>query len=428
MAIGKISKRTVDALTWTPPGPPQQFLWDTALSGFGVYALASGQKTYVIQFRRDGRSQRVKIGAHGPLTPEQARDEAKRLLGRIASGADPNAEKRERRAARTVNAVADEFLAHVDEMRKPRTAAEYRRLADLHIRPALGSATMREVKRADLAGLRAALRETPIMANRVLAVFGSMWSHAAKVGDVEADANPVRGIERYRERARERFLSAAELTRIGEALRLGETEGLPYAVDETKPRSKHARKTDDRRVTLDPFAVAALRLLMLTGARVGEILSAKWEHVDAERGIIFLPDSKTGKKPVYLGAAALAVLAEIPRLEGNPYVIVGTKAGQPRYDLHKPWDAVRRAAGIEGVRLHEMRHSFASFGAGASLGLPIIGKLLGHSQAATTMRYAHLADDPLRRAVETIGATVAAALDGKPGADVVPIKKPGGGV
>ena len=231
----KISKRTVDALQWTPPGPPQQFLWDTALRGFGVYVLASGQKTYVVQFRRDGKSHRVKIGPHGPVTPEQARDEAKRLLARIVDGADPNAEKRERRAARTVNAIADEFLTHVGEMRKPRTAAEYARLVDLHIRPALGSAIMRDVKRADLAGLQAALRETPIMANRVLAVFGSMWSYAAKIGEVEVDATPVRGIERYRERARERFLSMEELTRIGDALRRGESEGLPYQVDEAKP-------------------------------------------------------------------------------------------------------------------------------------------------------------------------------------------------
>jgi Arm DNA-binding domain len=124
MARGIISKRTVDALKWQPPGPPQQFLWDTALRGFGVYGLASGQKTYVVQFRRDGRSHRVKIGAHGPITPEQARIEAKRLLGRIVDGADPNAEKRERRAARTVSAIAEEFLRdHVDELRKPRTAA-----------------------------------------------------------------------------------------------------------------------------------------------------------------------------------------------------------------------------------------------------------------------------------------------------------------
>lgn len=424
MARGKISKRSVDALEWGPQGPPQQFLWDTALSGFGVYVLASGQKTYVCQFRQDGRSQRVKIGAHGHITPEQARAEAKRILGRVAHGEDPTAEKRERRAARTVNALADEFLAdHIEPLRKRNTATEYRRIVDLHIRPRLGRAIMRDLKRADLAALRADLRDAPAMANKALAVFGSLWAHAAKTGHVDADANPVRGIERYREQARERFLTVDELSRVGEALRLAETEGLPWAVDETKATSKHAPKESNRRRILDPFAVAALRLLLLTGARLREILDAQWPQVDFERGILFLPDSKTGKKPVYLSAAAQSVLASLPRIEGNPHIIAGAKGGAPRSDLKKPWAAVCAAADLEGVRLHDLRHSFASFGAGASLGLPIIGKLLGHSQASTTARYAHLDQEPLRRAVDTIGATIAAALEGKQGADVTPMRK-----
>ena len=162
---------------------------------------------------------------------------------------------------------------------------------------------------------------------------------------------------------------------------------------------------------LDPFAVAAIRLLILTGARLREILDAQWSYVDFERGILFLPDSKTGRKPVYSSAAAQAVLAALPRIEGNPHIIAGAKDGAPRADLNRPWAAVRRAAGLEGVRLHDLRHSFASVGAGASMGLPIIGKLLGHSQAATTARYAHLDADPLRRAVDTIGATIAAAME-----------------
>ncbi|RNJ50295.1 site-specific integrase [Methylocystis hirsuta] len=422
MAREKINKRAVDALNWRPPGPPQQFLWDTALRGFGVYVLASGQKTYVAQFRREGRSQRVKIGPHGAFTPDKARAEAARILGRVAHGEDPAAERRERRAARTVNAVADEFLAdHVDELRKPRTAIEYRRLIDLHIRPTLGRSLMRDVKRAELASLRADLRETPIMANRVLAVFGSMWGYAARVGDVDADANPVRGIERYREQGRERFLTTAELARLGAVLEEGETVGLPYAIDETKTTAKHAPKSENRRVKLDGFAVAAILLLLLTGARLREILGAEWSQVDFERGILFLPDSKTGRKPIYLSTAALAVLAALPRIEGNPHIIAGAKEGAPRTDLAKPWAAVKRAARLEGVRLHDLRHSFASFGAGASLGLPIVGKLLGHSQAATTQRYAHLDTDPLRRAIDAIGATITAAMDGKPSGEVVPL-------
>jgi integrase len=188
------------------------------------------------------------------------------------------------------------------------------------------------------------------------------------------------------------------------------------------PKAKHAPKAENRRVKLDPFAVAAIRLLILTGARLREILHAKWENVDFERSILFLPDSKTGRKPVYLSAAALDVLSSLPRIAGNPHIIAGAKDGAPRADLKKPWAALRRVAGLEGVRIHDLRHSFASVGAGASLGLPIIGKLLGHTQAATTHRYAHLDADPMRRAAETIGATISAAMNRKPSADVVPLK------
>jgi integrase len=148
---------------------------------------------------------------------------------------------------------------------------------------------------------------------------------------------------------------------------------LPYDIDETNPKAKHAPKADKRRAKLDPFAVAAIRLLILTGARLREILDAQWQHVDIERGVIFLADSKTGRKPVYLSAAALEVLAGLSRIEGNPYIIPGEKVGQPKADLKKPWAAVCNAARLEGVRLHDLRHSFASIGAGASMGLPVIG-------------------------------------------------------
>jgi integrase len=210
---------------------------------------------------------------------------------------------------------------------------------------------------------------------------------------------------------------------LGDALREGESIGLAYSVDETKPTAKHAPKSDQRRVKLDPFAVAAIRLLLLTGARLREILGAQWPQVDLERGVIFLPRSKTGRKPIYLSAAAIAVLASLPRIEGNPYIIAGAKHGAPRADLKGPWARVRLAAGLDDLRIHDLRHSFASFGAGASLGLPIIGKLLGHSQAATTHRYAHLDADPLRRAADAIGSTIAAAMDGSKGAQIVEFKQ-----
>lgn len=197
-------------------------------------------------------------------------------------------------------------------------------------------------------------------------------------------------------------------------------------MDDTKPKAKHAPKTDKRRSKLDPYAVAAIRLLILTGARLREILDAHWQHVDLERGVIFLADSKTGRKAVYLSATAQALLASLLRIDGNSHIIAGAKDGAPRADLKKPWRAVTKAAGLEGIRLHDLRHSFASFGAGASLGLPIIGKLLGHSQPATTARYAHLDADPMRRAVETIGTTISAAMNRKPGAEIVTLKRTAG--
>ncbi|MBI1867076.1 MAG: site-specific integrase [Methylocystis sp.] len=426
MPRGRITKRAVDALK-CPTGRDRDFLWDDALAGFGVAAFPTGRKVYVAQFRKDGRSRRVAIGEHGRLTPDEARSQAKTILGAVETGADPIAERRAAREVRTFKAVADDFLTlHVATKRKNRTGEEYSNLLQAHVLPAIGSKRILDVRRADVARLHGKMRETPYQANRALALVSAIWNWAARRDEVALADNPARATERYPEQGRERFLTSEELARLGDALRDAETIGLAWDIDETKPGAKHLPRESNRRRVLDPFAVGALRLLILTGARLREILDARWSQVDLERGVIFLADSKTGRKPIYLSAAAQAVLASLPRIEGNPHIVAGAKDGAPRADLKKPWRAVTRAAGLDGVRLHDLRHSFASFGAGASLGLPIIGKLLGHSQAATTHRYAHLDADPLRRAVDTIGATIAAAMDGGKGGDIVPLKKTGG--
>ena len=199
---------------------------------------------------------------------------------------------------------------------------------------------------------------------------------------------------------------------LSDALTAAETTGLPYSVDESNPKAKHAPKPENRRRKFDRHSIAAIRLLTLTGARLREILDAEWEHVDLERGMIFLPDSKTGRKPIYLSAAAAAILSALPRIDGNPYVIPGEKTGQPRADLKRPWDAICEVAGLDGVRLHDLRHSFASVGGGIS-GTPDHREATRPSQPSTTQRYAHLDADPIRRAVETIGSTIAAAMAGK---------------
>jgi integrase len=427
MATKPITKDNVDALT-CPPSKDREILWDgghrEAVRGFGVVAFRNGGKCYIAQYRKDGRSRRTRIGEHGRLTPEQARKQAKIILGAVESGTDPIALRKAAREVRTFKAVATDFLElHVATKRKGRTGHEYRRILNAYVLPAIGSKRIVDVRRADVARMHAKLSDAPYQANRALALVSAIWNWAARREEVPFADNPARAIERYAEAGRERYLTGEELARLGEALREGETTGLPYSVDETKPKAKHTPKADNRRAKLDPFAVAAIRLLILTGARLREILDAQWSQLDLQRGVLFLANSKTGKKPLYLSAAAQAVLAALPRLKGNPHIIAGAREGAPRADLNKPWRAVRNAAKLDGVRIHDLRHSFASVGAGASLSLPIIGKLLGHSQAATTHRYAHLDADPLRRAVETIGNTIAAAMEGERTENVVPIAR-----
>jgi integrase len=412
MATRRISKSTVDSL-FCPPDKDREIIWDDKLKGFGIAAFPTGVKTYVAQYRKDGRSHRIVIGKHGRLTPDEARREAKALLGDVEKGANPAVERRTKREAPTLNKAAEGFLAYAFAKKKIGTAKGYEGALRLHILPELGSKRLTEIQPVDVETLHASMSDRPPQANRTLDVLSAVWTWAAKQKHVDAASNPAKSVEKYRESARERYLTKDELLRLSGALTSAETTGLPYSVDESKPKTKHAPKPKNRYRKFDCYTVAAIRLLTLTGARLREVLDAKWEHVDLERGMIFLPDSKTGRKPIYLSAAAAAILSTLPRVDGNPYVIPGEKTGQPRADLKRPWDAICEAAGLDKVRLHDLRHSFASVGAGASLGLPIIGKLLGHSQPSTTQRYAHLDADPMRRAVETIGATISAAMAGK---------------
>ncbi len=420
----RITKRLVDGLK---PTETDYYVFDTDTIGFAIRVRATGGMSYIVQYKagsgRGAPARRVTLGGIGKITAEQARAAAKKVLGSVAHGKDPAADKTNDRRSLPLSDVIEAFLAeHAEAKRKASTASWYRGGLERTVKPALGGMNPGKVTRQDIARLHSSLRETPVQANRVLAMIGALYGFASKAGYVPEDYNPARGIEKFPERSRERFLTSDELARLGDALRLAETTGLPWRVDESRKTAKHAPKEDKRRVILDPYAVAAIRLLILTGARLREMLHARWEFIDFERGVIFLPDSKTGKKPIYLSAAALLILSTLPRNEGNPHIIPGERARHPRADLKRPWAAVTKASGLDGVRIHDLRHSFASVGAGASLGLPVIGKLLGHSQPSTTARYAHLDADPMRRAVETIGATITAAMgDGAKGA-VVPMQ------
>jgi integrase len=399
---GKITKGSVDA---AKRGATDQFIWDTEIKGFGLKVTPAGKKVYILQYRSGGRerpTQRVTIGNHGNLTPDKARELAKRMSGAIANGANPAEEIALDRSAPTVSDLAERFKSgHIATKTKARTAIEYRHLLDANVLPALGRLRVSEVTRKHVTDLHHSLRSKPYAANRTLAVLSKMFNLAEKWGERPDGTNPCRHVEKYPERKRERFLSEAELARLGEALAAAE------------------RDTSE-----SPFSVAAIRLLVFTGTRRNEILTLKWEVVDFDRACLRLPDSKTGAKTVYLNPPALQLLASLPRIKGNAFVIPGERAGAHLVNIEKPWRRIRARAGLEGVRLHDLRHSFASFGAGAGLGLPIIGALLGHTQAATTARYAHLAADPLKQANDLIGARIAAAMasHGKDRADVISLR------
>jgi integrase len=411
------------------------FVWDDTLVGFGVRVQASGAMSYLVKYRagsgRGAPTRRLTMGRVGTLTPDDARTLARKTLGAVAHGNDPAAARAAERRASTLNELAAIYLAeHVEAKRKPKTAEHYRDLLERIVLPELGSRKAEQVTTSDLAKLHVKMRKRPYQANRMLKVVGSLYAFTAKRKLTPASFNPARGIEQYPEKGRERFLSADELMRLGDAVREAETAGLPYEIEQTKPKAKHAPKETNRRTKIGPHAAAAVRLLILTGARLREILHLKWDHVDLERGLLLLPDSKTGKKAIVLNAPALDILTKLPRV--GEYVIAGQAAGtedeKPRADLNRPWRAIVKRAGLTGLRIHDLRHTHASVGAGLGLGLPIIGKLLGHTQPSTTARYAHLDADPLRRASDHIGNRLATAMgDLKPktgsGGGVVPLHK-----
>jgi integrase len=381
--------------------------------------------SYVVVYRagsgRGSPVRRFTIANVGKATPEAARKRASGILGAVAQGRDPAAEKAAERGTLTIAALADRFMSeHVEQKRKPGTVAFYRHLLDKIIKPELGGSKADKVTRAQVAKLHGKLKATPFQANRVLAAIGTMYAFAGRSGIVAEGINPARRIEHFKEHRRERFLTGEELMRLGAAIRDAETSGIPWNVDETKPKAKHLPKANQRFTKISPFAAAAIRLLLFTGCRLREVLHLEWKQVDLERGLLLLADSKTGRKTVILNVPALAILAGLDRL--GSYVVPGDDPDKPRADLKRPWEAVAKHAGLHGVRLHDLRHTYASFGAGGGLGLPIIGKLLGHTQAATTQRYAHLDADPLRRATEAIGGRIAAALDGKHAGSMVRLR------
>ena len=366
--------------------------WDRELTGFGVRVYPSGGKVYVAQARGPDGPKRVTVGRHGVLTAEQARRRAALIIARVKAGETPVPEPMAAKQAGgpTVADCAERFLEEYAAARyKPATLAWTRTMVRRYIVPELGKLALETVERSQVMALHHRLYASPSTANMVVRTLSLMYRLAEGWGLVPEGCNPCRSVAKYPQRKRERFLTDEEFVRLGKVL------------DEAVARGG-----------VSPSAVAALRLLMLTGSRKSEILTLRWEHVVLEAGELRLPDSKTGARVVPLSPSAVKVLAALPRSPDTPWVIPGRKPGTHLRALADAWEVIRARAALEGVRIHDLRHSFASRALALGESLPVIGKLLGHSQMETTSRYAHLARDSVHESAARITESLATDILG----------------
>ena len=379
----KLSRSVVEGLS--VEGGDRVF-WDRALPGFGVRVHATGRKTYVVQCRGPSGTRRVTLGRHGALSCDAARRRARAAIDRIKR--DGEAHPAAPEAGFTVADLAARYWeAHAEVSCNAQTRHGYRGALGNHILPALGTKPVAEVVRADAEALHYALRATPRAADRALLVLSKMFSLAEDWGLAPPGGNPCRFVARYRKGMRERFLSEDEYRRVGLALCELERESPMRA-----------------------RAAAALRLIMLTGCRVSEVLTLRWDDLDRKSGEIRLRDAKTGPRMVVLTPAALRVLSEMPRVPRSPWVFAGSAPGRPLSAVSKSWLRVRARAGVEDVRMHDLRHSYASRALALGESLSTIGRLLGHADAGSTARYAHLRQDAEKVAVARVGASIEADI------------------
>lgn len=382
----KLNKRTVDSLQHDPD--KELFIWDEEMPCFGLRIFKSGKKSYLIQYRHGGRSRRMSLGRHGTITPDEARTKAKKLLGRIADGENPAEDRSGQRNAPTLASACERFIdEHAKPHCKPKTVSEYKRALDAFVKPVIGTHRVMDITRDNIANLHLSMKDKPYQANRTLAVLSALFNQCELWGLRPDGSNPCRHVKKYKEQSRERFLSEDEVKRLWETLDQCERDG-----------------------TETPAACNAYRLLILTGCRLNEIQTLKWEYIKEDG--IYLPDSKTGAKKVYIGRAVHDLLAKIEPTKDNPYVIPGRVDGQHLTDLQHPWRRIRKKAELDGLRIHDLRHSFASIGLANGLSLTEIGKLLGHSQVQTTARYAHLAEKIATEAADQVSNAISKALVG----------------
>lgn len=379
----KLTKRSVEGL---PVEPKDYFVWDSEMAGFGVRVFSSGRKSYLIQYRAAGRSRRRTIGSHGVLTADEARNEGRKLLGDIAKGGNPAEERETQLRSPTMASLCERFLEdYAKSFCKPSTQKSYEIMIRTSIRPYFGARKIAEICRKDVVTFHHEMRDKPYMANRAVSVLSRMFNLAEDWGLRTEGSNPARRIKKYREEEKKRYLSDDEQIRLGSVLasRLEQGEETPYAV-------------------------AAIYLLMLTGCRLGEILSLQWDFVTAHH--LELPDSKTGKRRIPLPREAYEVIMSLDRRAGNPFVILGETEDSHLVNLQKPWNRIKKAAGLADVRMHDLRHTYASVAVMSGIDPFLPKEIMGHRNLATTLRYAHFADEAVQRAAGSVASRLARAI------------------
>ena len=376
----RLTKRIVDRLK---ADGKDAIFWDADLAGFGVRVHTTGRKLYIVQSRGPAGLKRVTLGRVGTKTVDVRRREAAEVIDRIKRGEDPKPAPEP-----TVADLAERCLKnHVEVRCKPGTAKNYRMALQNHILPALGKKALKDIEPEDVAALHHKLRDTPSAANLAVWVLSRMFVLAEAWEMAPPGGNPCRHVRYYRETSRERFLTPEEFRHLGAALKRVEAEG-----------------------SMMPSAIAAVRLLMLTGCRSDEILSLKWDDVDRTARVLRLRDAKTGPRMVPLTGQALKVLDGIERAEGVPWVFRGAKPGSRLACLSHHWRRIRRETGLHDVRVHDLRHSYASRALALGESLSVIGRLLGHARVGTTAKYSHLVRDAEKVAAARTGDSIGAHI------------------
>ena len=387
MTVKTFNVKEIEALQATGV---EKYYWDKKQPGLGLRLNVTGERFFVVQYRvKGGPRRRIALGRYGSITLDEARDRARRFVTAGLDGRDVHNDREALANTLTFAELAQKWIdLHVRPKRAAKTLSGYEGMLRRYLRKPFGKRAVRTITRAEALALHKKMSATPKAANDAIVAAKAAVNFGLKSNLLPTGMeNPFAGIELYKREDRERYLSEAEVARIGDAMIELEASGA-----------------------ISPWSAAAIRLLVFTGCRKDEILSLRWEWVDFDAGVLLLPTSKTGKRRIELSAAAVEILKALPRIPGNAYAINGQRPGKHIVSLQVPWKKICVKAGVTACRVHDLRHSFASFAASDGLSLLMIGKLLGHKTPATTARYAHLTDSALKRANEGIGARLGGLL------------------